>query len=287
MCDFKNELKEYAKSIGVDLLGFSAKERFENVRPDENPFSIFPEGNTLILIGKRIVRGVLRGIEEGTNFTDYKSLGSSWLDDNNNSLMCYELTRYLEDRGYEAVPVFPNPVEAKGMGIPVKDGKPAPNVTPDFQYAVVACWLGEIGYHGEILTPEFGPRQRWQMIITDAEIEQDDILQENICVQCGKCATVCPLAAIKGEKVIEVCGKKMNVGLVDYDICRKCQNGAFPNRLLKSAKPDRFAALCVRTCIKELEERGRVRNNFKNPFRKRKAWAVDVYGKNVAVKGDD
>ena len=42
----------------------------------------------------------------------------------------------------------------------------------------------EIGYHGEILT-EFGPRQRWQMIITDAEIEQDDILQENICVQCG------------------------------------------------------------------------------------------------------
>lgn len=177
MCDFKNELKEYAKSIGVDLLGFAAKERFENVRPDENPFSIFPEGNTLILIGKRIVRGVLRGIEEGTNFTDYKSLGSSWLDDNNNSLMCYELTRYLEDRGYEAVPVFPNPVEAKGMGIPVKDRKPAPNVTPDFQYAVVACGLGEIGYHGEILTPEFGPRQRWQMIITDAEIEQDDILQ--------------------------------------------------------------------------------------------------------------
>jgi len=287
MSEFKKELKEYAMSIGVDLMGFAAKERFGDVSPEENPFSIFPEGNTVILLGKRITRGALRGIEEGTNFTDYRTFGSSWLDDNANSLMCYEITRYLEDRGYEAVPIFPNPVEAKGMGIRVKDGKPAPNVTPDFQYAVVACGLGEIGYHGEILTPEFGPRQRWQMIITDAVIEQDDILQENICMQCGKCADVCPLGAIEGEKAVEICGRKMNVGTVDYDRCRKCQNGAFPNRLLKNAKPDRLAALCVRTCIKELEKRNRVKNVFENPFRKRKAWAIDIYGKDAGVNCDD
>ena len=70
--------------------------------------------------------------------------GSFWLDDNFNSLMCYEITRYLEDRGYEAVPIFPNPTEAKGMGVSVSEGRPAPNVTPDFQYAVVACGLGEM-----------------------------------------------------------------------------------------------------------------------------------------------
>jgi len=283
MCELKKDLKEYAKSIGADLIGFASKARFEDVTPEENPFTIFPEGKTVILLGKRITRGTLRGIEEGTNFGDYSMFGSSWLDDNINSLMCYEITRYLEDRNHEAVPVFPNPTEAKGMGIPVSEGKCAPNVTPDFQYAVVACGLGEIGYCGEILTPEFGPRQRWQMVITDAEIAEDQILEDSICTFCKKCAKVCPLGAIQGTEEIEICGKSMKVGIIDYNLCKKCKNGAFGNRLLKNAKPDRLAALCVRTCIHELDSQKKVENTFEKPFRKREAWAIDIYGKNVKV----
>ncbi|HHY23648.1 MAG TPA: hypothetical protein GX527_05335 [Clostridiaceae bacterium] len=283
MCELKKDLKEYAKSIGIDLIGFASKERFEGVIPEENPFIIFPEGETVILLGKRITRGALRGVEEGTNFGDYSLFGSSWLDDNFNSLMCYEITRYLEDRSYEAVPIFPNPTEAKGMGVPVREGNPAPNVTPDFQYAVVACGLGEIGYCGEILTPEFGPRQRWQMVITDAKIEEDEILRDRICSSCKKCADVCPLGAITGSNEIEICGKKMEIGNIDYNLCKKCKNGAFANRLMRSAKPDRLAALCVRTCVHELDKQKRVKNVFEKPFRKRDTWAIDIYDKNVKV----
>lgn len=286
MCEFKKDLTDYAKSKGADLIGFASKERFDGVVPEENPFTIFPEGKTVIILGKRITRGALRGVEEGTNFGDYSMFGSSWLDDNFNSLMCYEVTRYLEDRNHEAVPIFPNPVEAKGMGIPVAKGKSAPNVTPDFQYAVVACGLGEIGYCGEILTPEFGPRQRWQMVITDVEIEQDPILEKSICTFCKKCATICPLGAISGSQEITICGKNMNVGIVDYDICKKCKNGAFPNRLLKGAKPDRLAALCVRTCVNELDGQKRIQNTFEKPFRKREAWAIDIYDKSKTIKID-
>ncbi|HOJ12178.1 MAG TPA: 4Fe-4S binding protein [Clostridiales bacterium] len=286
MSEFKKNLKEYAKSIGVDLIGFAQKERFEGVIPEENPFTIFPEAKTVILLGKRITRGTLRGVEEGTNFGDYSLFGSSWLDDNINSLMCYDITRYLEDRGYEAVPVFPNPTEAKGMGIPVGEGKAAPNVTPNFEYAVVACGLGEIGYCGEILTPEFGPRQRWQMVITDAEIEEDEILKDSICTFCEKCASVCPLGAITGSREIEICGKRMKTGIIDYNLCKKCKNGAFGNRLLKSAKPDRLAALCVRTCVHELDNQKKVKNTFEKPFRKREAWAIDIYDKSKNIKLD-
>ncbi len=284
MSDFKKDLKEYAKTMGVDLIGFASQERFNGVVPEENPFVIFPEGKTVILIGKRITRGALRGIEEGTNFGDYSMFGSSWLDDNFNSSMCYEMTRYLEDRGYEAVPMFPNPVEAKKMGVPVGEGKTAPNVTPDFQYAAVACGLGEIGYCGEILTPEFGPRQRWQMIITDAEIEQDPILEERVCTQCNKCAKVCPLGAFTERKTVKICGKQMEIGNIDFNLCKKCQNGAFANRLLKSAKPDRLAALCVRTCVHELDVQKKVSNSFKKPFRRHDAWSIDIYDKKRKVK---
>ena len=286
MSELKKDLKNYAESIGVDLIGFASQKRFEGVVPEENPFTIFPEGKTVILLGKRITRGSLRGVEEGTNFGDYNLFGSSWLDDNFNSLMCYEITRYLENINYEAVPIFPNPTEAKGMGISVAEGKPAPNVTPDFQYAAVACGLGEIGYCGEILTPEYGPRQRWQMVITDAEIEEDPILEENICTNCEKCAKICPLGAITGSKTVEICGKKMKVGIIDYNLCKKCKNGAFGNRLLKNVKPDRLAALCVRTCIEELEHQKKIKNTFEKPFRKRKAWSIDIYDKSSYVEVD-
>ena len=78
----------------------------------------------------------------------------------------------------------------------------------------------------------------------------------------------------------------MNVGLVDYDICRKCQNGAFPKQTAEKRKAGQICCPLCQDMHKRVGRTGRVRNNFKNPS-ERKAWAVDVYGKNVAVKGDD
>ena len=59
MSDLKPLLMEHARSVGADLIGFASKERFADVVPEENPFAIFPEGETVILLGKRITRGAL------------------------------------------------------------------------------------------------------------------------------------------------------------------------------------------------------------------------------------
>ena len=280
--NLKQKIKDFAVESGVDLIGFASKDRFDDLEPHKNPFAIFPEGNTVILLGRRITRGTLRGVEEGSNFGDYSSFGYSWLDDEFVAQSCYDITIFIENFGWEAVPIFPNPVETYGMGVSVAEGREAPNVTPDFQYAAVACGLGEIGLNDEILTEKYGPRQRFQMIITDAIIEADPILTESICDLCGKCADICPLQAIDKEntKTIAICGKEMEIAEIDYDLCRKCQNGAIPNRLFGAAKPDRLAALCMRTCVNHLEENDLVSNVFENTFRKRDPWAIDIYGKN-------
>ena len=109
MSSFKQEVKDFAKKIGVDLIGFASKDRFEGLAPHLNPFTIFPEGNTVILLGRRITRGTLRGVEEGSNFGDYGLFGYSWLEDGFISQSCYDLVRFIEDHGWEAVPIFPNP----------------------------------------------------------------------------------------------------------------------------------------------------------------------------------
>ena len=287
MNQFKKEIKEFAAANGVDMIGFASKDRFEGVDPRYNPFSIFPEAKTVIVLGRRITRGTLRGTEEGSNFFDYDLFGAKFLDDQFVAQSCYDVTRFLEDAGWEAVPIFPNPQEAYGMGVPVAEGRPEPNVAPDFQYAVVACGLGEVSMHGEILTKRFGPRQRFQMIITDAEIESDPILTESICNQCGACADVCPMLAIDKNKTndLNICGKTMKVADINYNLCRQCKNGAKVNRLFSTAKPDRLAALCTRTCMCKLEESNNIENVFENSFRTSEAWGIDIYGKNVKVNG--
>lgn len=284
--NFKAEILAAAKRIGIDLIGFASKSRFEGVDPQHNPFSIFPEGKTVIMIGKRICRGALRGVEEGTNFGDYALFGKNWLEDEFLSLACYDLVNMIEDNGWEACPLFPNPSELGPQGVSVAKGRPAPNVYPDFDYAAVACGLGEIGMSGLFLTPEFGSRQRFHMIITDAELEEDSIFAGKVCDGCGKCAESCPLGAIDTENLseIEICGKKMKTATVNYDICRTCKNGACPNRFADYAKPDRVAALCNRSCICHLEEAGLVGNRFENPFRQRDAWSIG--GKNVQKERD-
>lgn len=285
MSSFKQEIKDFAVKNGVDLIGFASKDRFEGLTAHLNPFAIFPEGKTVIILGRRITRGTLRGIEEGTNFGDYGSFGYQWLDDEFVAQSCYDVVRFIEDQGWEAVPIFPNPEESHGMGIPLGEGKAAPNVTPDFHYAAIACGLGEVGFCGEFLSEKFGHRQRFQMIITDAIIESDPICEESICDQCGKCAEVCPMGAIDKENfyTVDVCGKTMKVADIDYSLCEKCKNGAIPNRLYKGAKSDRLAALCLRTCMNHLEEKKAIESSFENKFRKREAWAIDIYGKSVKV----
>ena len=277
----KNEILKFAEQEDMDLVGFANRERFSELEAKLNPFTIFPEGNTVILIGERITRGSLRGIEEGSNFQDYGFYGYKALDDVFTAQSCYDIVCFIENRGWEAVPVFPNPVESAGTGIEVAEGKEKPNVTPDFNYAAVACGLGEIGMNREFINDVYGTRIRFQMIITDAIIESDPINSHNLCDLCGKCADICPLDAIDLTKTetIEICGKTMKVASVDYNKCSICKNGVVLNRLYKSAKPDRLAALCNRTCLSHLEESGKLKNTFKNKFRKRQPWTLDLMGK--------
>ena len=274
--NIKQIVEQAAKKIGIDLIGFASKKRFEGVDAQHNPFSIFPEGKTVIMLGKRVCRGALRGIEEGTNFGDYNRFGKNWLEDEFLAIACYDLVNVIEDNGWEACPLFPNPSELGPQGVSVADGRPAPNVYPDFDYAAVACGLGEIGMNGIFLSQKFGPRQRFHMIITDAEIEETPLFEGTVCDACGKCAESCPLGAIdvQNTKEIDICGKKMTVASIDYDICRSCKNGACPNRMASTARPDRMAAHCNRTCICHLEEEDTLDNKFENTFRQREAWSV-------------
>jgi epoxyqueuosine reductase len=273
---FTAEFKAHCRNIMVDLVGIAGIERFADVPPHRHPSSIFPEARSVIIIGKRVTRGSLRGVEEGTQFDLYSQYGRDWLNNRFLAMCTFKAAEWLEDRGWEAVPLPNLPIEVPPLGVPVREGQPAPNVMIDFEDAAVRAGVGEIGFCGVLLTPQFGPRQRVQMIVTDAPLEADPILTEPVCDRCLERESICPMDAIHAELSEErtICGKTFAVAKVDYARCRQCANGAAPNPHYTTGKPDRLAAYCIRSCVAHLESAGLVQNRFEHPFRQRKPWQI-------------
>lgn len=270
----RNQIVEYAQQIGVDVFGVANVERFDELPADKHPRVIFPEARSVVVVGKRIARGALRGVEEGTNFQDFLLYGCDWLDNRFLAMTTFKMAEFIESNGWEAVPLPNLPPEVPPMGVAVRKGAPAPNVMLDFDDAAVRAGVAEIGYCGMLLTPRFGPRQRIQIILTDAVIEPDPLLAREICPRDGSCRGLCPLGAITGEQTRTICGKTMKVAAVNDGLCRGCKNGALPNRYHPAGKTERLAAVCTRTCVDSLERNGRIENQFEQPFRKRDPWLV-------------
>lgn len=279
------ELKQRAQEFGADLIGIAALEHFANQPAERHPNSIFPECKSVIVIGRRILRGALRGIEEGTNFgSTYHTFGLNWLEDNFLAQTTYDLTCWIEEQGFEAVPLFGYREEGMPKGRPVAPGKPAPNVYIDMDHAAQAAGLGEIGLGDFFITPRYGTRQRFALILTDAPLAADPVRAKSICSDCGACAAACPLGAIdtKTTRSVGVPGFEMSVATVDYAICRACPNGAAtPGG--RGSRPDRLGAACARACLVRLEGGAKCGNQFEQPFRKRQPWALDSFRRPVAV----
>ena len=189
----KRMIREFALSRGLDLFGVANVERFDGAPRHMHPTSIFPEVKSVIVVGRRILRGGFRGIEEGTHwpsytYFDYHGLLNTLFI----PLPLYETACFIEDSGWEAVPYFPG-VLAQPPREPLRVGMPSPDVQLHIRIAAVAAGLGEIGWSKVFLTRRFGPRQRLAAIFTDLELEPDPLVEPNsICKLDLACVEGCP-----------------------------------------------------------------------------------------------
>lgn len=253
------KIKEAARKFGADLVGITSLDRFEGVAPERDPRNIFPQGKSMIVLGRRIPRGVLRGMETGSAMNgSYPEFGLFMLEDQFLAKTTYDVVIWIESQGFEAVPLFGYDADAAAgvpVGAPVAPGKPAPNVFVDWQLAAHLCGLGETGRNGLFITPEFGTLQRFAMLITDKELAADDIISRNVCEGCNACKTACPL---------------------NENQCSRCTNGAVQTGFGRFNTVDKIAAACGRACLASLEERGFIQRKFDSAFRTDKPWKRDL-----------
>ena len=269
----RDKLNEWVKSLDLDMVGVAGIDGYRDVEPQWNPLSILPKAKSVVVFGKSIPRSYFRGIEDGTLWNRV-----------NRQLTpkpAYYLCRMFEDNKFLAVPCTPLAPERWPDGVVFKEGKPAPNVTPDIYYAAQLAGLGEIGYNGTFLTPQFGARQALGMLFTEAEIESDKPFKSGqLCdrEKCKACVKGCPAKALSTTPITRKVGDQtIQVGKFENEKCKFCVNGAFPDTSLASAPPNRLAAACTRACIACLEDNGKVKTNYKSKFRRHDAWGFDTF----------
>ena len=118
------QVKQVALSVGADVVGVGDIERFEGAPLQSDPRYIFPEARAVVGMAFRIHRGLLRGIEEGTFFAAYPSMGYANINDVYAPIALREVGDFLEDSGYEAV-LYQNTAVRMGCGV----GQPRPSHT--------------------------------------------------------------------------------------------------------------------------------------------------------------
>lgn len=266
------QLKDKALELGVDLVGIAPIERFQGIDGEEHPQSINPDTRSVIVLGFQITRGALRGIEEGTAWHTLNA--GNPIHPMIMIEMTYLVARWLETQGWEATPVFPHPPEMKRQGVRVRPDRPAPDVILDMDYAAHAAGLGHMGLGKFFLTPEFGPRQAFSAVLTDAEVDPyDAVAPESACDQCGECLRACPLHAYAEDQVTAaaLCEGEATWRTLRLELCQACTTGRLPNPFVPGAEPWRVGAACGRACVAHLEDEGRLVRRFAHPFRPKKA----------------
>ena len=94
-----------AKALGADVVGIGNIERWEGAPIQMDPRQIMPEARSVIAMAFRVMRGSLRGIEEGTFFSNYSAMGYGGLTYLYIPMTVINLSKFIEDHGYEAIPV--------------------------------------------------------------------------------------------------------------------------------------------------------------------------------------
>ncbi|HOX04762.1 MAG TPA: hypothetical protein PK280_00050 [Planctomycetota bacterium] len=224
-------VKDAAFRAGCGDVGIANIGRFANAPRMMHPLNIFPDCRSVITIVQPIPRGTYRGITEGTHWANYTFYSYNRLNTLFRPAVTFATACFIEDHGFEAVPLYPGVPERPGVQDPVRPDRPPPEINLNVRIAALACGLGEIGWSKVFIHPKFGPRVRLGTILTDAELEPDPIPEQGrLCNRCMRCARDCPGGAIPrpGERPpvrIEIEGRVFEWGDVHMGRCTLTHHG--------------------------------------------------------------
>ncbi len=186
------EVKQFVLDQGMDLVGIASADRLNELTPEgyNRPKDILAECNSSIVIAFRWPDPLVDGLPEiRAMYSRMMIMMNNQLDQ---TLLC--IARFFIKKGFLAMPVHASDPydlsELKGV--------------LSHKHAAVQAGLGEFGLNNLLLTPQFGPRQRFAQVLTDAKLIPDKSLSLFLCEktipECNfACIRVCPRSFIPND----------------------------------------------------------------------------------------
>lgn len=196
MNSFASDIKEYAHFCGADLVGIASLNRWKSAPFNRTPMALMPDATAAIVLGFHYLDSC---VELGGQ-PDIRIPGpaiSNHIASEHGNYAAFKLCKYIEKRGYDALMV-----PATGWWNYREDAASPRGFSADIThyYAACAAGLGEIGWNNLCLTEQFGPRQRWITVVTNAQIKCDPMYNgEKLCDGCKLCEKHCPGEAFTKE----------------------------------------------------------------------------------------
>lgn len=215
---FADSIKEYVLgTCNMDLVGIAPASALDDEPAGHRATDILPGAKSILVFGRRLADGAVqaafRALEDG-NLDAQSSYATYGCDLTPNMMlffMQFNIAQYIEQTfGYTAVPVPSGPMQnvtSTNVKRPVFMGPLKTHMLLNLDKAAVAAGLGEYGWSNFVVTPQYGPRQQFGMVVTQMELDYDrPYVGPQLCdpKACGICSRVCPTGAIspcKGRHV--------------------------------------------------------------------------------------
>ena len=190
------QVKELAYKLGADLVGIANIERFENAPIKMSPKGILPTAKSVVVCAVHHPDAAIEldGEIHPQVLGPYRV---QYIMNDKLDVLSFKIGRMLDDLGYKTVPIASSNIW-RYRGYKDMDATFAPDMS--HIYAGVCAGLGELGWNGLCITPEYGARNRFISIITDAELTPTPLYSgKKLCDMCGECVRKCPTNAYKKE----------------------------------------------------------------------------------------
>lgn len=246
------ELKQYIldKSNGVALVGVAPIDRFDGAPEGHRPSDFVQNARSVVVIALPIVSGLTnydeymeesQVIKEVDTYTDKNGFEQSWnprkaLRNHIERRCSHEIINielqtlsmygalFLEKSGYTST--YLPTTYGQTFSWPGNIQRDLPHAPGGFgpfshRHAAVAAGLGEFGLNNLLLTPQYGPRNRFVSIITRAPLAANPLITKPICLgeKCSLCIKNCRANAFGDLYDLDVGGHTSRLAKIDRNAC--------------------------------------------------------------------
>ena len=235
-----DEVRGLALAEGANLFGVASVDRFEGAPRGHHPAEIVKGARVVISIA-------IPQVEQATDweelFQDSEILGPDLRKPMLQDYLYAEVNyNFINDRLNQVAHRLALSLQAKGyrsMLFPATYGhayRSYQDMMPSWmglfsqRHAAVRAGLGEFGLNNVVVTPDYGPRVRFNSVITQAPLDVSPLLQEKACLgrACGLCVDRCGGQALRLLPDFEESEVWLNpVSRTDMPQCRKRRKEVF------------------------------------------------------------